>query len=287
MSGFIALHREAFEHPLLKDADRFRAWFWLVANAAWKPTRHDARGRMIEVARGQLCAGREHLAKVWKWSPSAVERFLARLETEQMIERETGQGKTIITICNYDKYQDSGDETGQLSGQQIGQKPDRNRTAKEQSNKETRYPSDTSYPQDDAGDAPADLIPEAADPPPAKPKRLPAAKRTVGIDHPLPDDWQPVLTPEAQRVVDGWPPGLFASQLAAFRDHAADKGRLSKDWQAAFRTWIRNTQIRTHQNDRSQAPRRTVAQPFRRDGAIAALDRQLADLGVIPPECAA
>ncbi|NBC37346.1 hypothetical protein GTZ99_12375 [Novosphingobium sp. FSY-8] len=282
MSGFIALHREAFSHPVLKDADRFRAWFWLVAHAAWKPTRHDARGRTITVERGQICAGREHLAKEWKWSPSAVERFLTRLETEQMIERETGQGKTIITICNYDKYQDFGAETEQLSGQQTGQKSDRNRTTKEQGKQGNNNPSDTSYPQD-LERAP---LPDAhSDEIPAKPKRKPPIKRTAGVDHPLPADWQPILTLDAQTTVDGWPPGMFDKQLAAFRDHAADKGRMSKDWQAAFRTWIRNAKIWTPANDqRPQAHRGIPARPQRVDGAIAALDRELHRTGAIPDE---
>jgi DNA-binding GntR family transcriptional regulator len=89
------------------------------------------RGKTITVERGQLCAGREWLAKEWGWSPSAVERFLSRLETEQMIEREAGQRKTVITICNYGKYQDAPGETGQSSEQKAEQKPDRNRTDKE------------------------------------------------------------------------------------------------------------------------------------------------------------
>lgn len=63
--------------------------------------------------------------------------------------------------------------------------------------------------------------------------KTPARKET-----PFSDDWVPILTPAAQKTVDGWPPGMFERQLAAFRDHAADKGRKSKDWQAAFRTWI-------------------------------------------------
>lgn len=58
--------------------------------------------------------------------------------------------------------------------------------------------------------------------------------------HPLPENWQPVLTPTAVKAVAGWPPGHFDTVLAAFLDHAADKGRLSKDWQAAFRTWLTN-----------------------------------------------
>jgi hypothetical protein len=54
--------------------------------------------------------------------------------------------KTVITICNYDKYQDVQDETGHMPGQQIGHKPDRNRTAKEQGNKETREPNGSHTP---------------------------------------------------------------------------------------------------------------------------------------------
>lgn len=165
MSGFIALDRSAFEHPLLRDADRFRAWFWLVAHAAWKPTRHDARGRTILLDRGQLCAGREYLAEKWGWSASAVERFLTRLETEQMIERESGQGKTVITICNYSKFQDVEEKTGQTSGQQTGQKPDRNRTTKEQGNKGTSY----SDPYGSGGGAQRPAPPEPLRPPPDDP----------------------------------------------------------------------------------------------------------------------
>ena len=55
---------------------------------------------------------------------------------------------------------------------------------------------------------------------------------------PLPDGWEPVLTDAAQEIVNRWPPGWLAARVAEFRDHATDKGRRSKDWQAAFRTWI-------------------------------------------------
>lgn len=58
----------------------------------------------------------------------------------------------------------------------------------------------------------------------------------------LPDGWEPKLTEKAQGVVNGWPDGKLETELIAFRDHAADKGRTSKDWQAAFRTWIGNTE---------------------------------------------
>src|SRR3546814_20210081 len=131
MSGFAILYRETTEHPLfVGDSARFGAWAWLVLKACWKPTKFNVGGSTITVERGQLCVSRSQLAAAWGWSPSAVERFLTRLQTEQMIERATGQGRTIITICNYDKYQDIGEESGQAPGQDNAQRTDSERTTK-------------------------------------------------------------------------------------------------------------------------------------------------------------
>lgn len=136
--GFFLMHRGWRENPVFKgEFSRADAWVWLIENTCWKPTRFDIKGKSVTLQRGQICASRERLATVWGWSPSAVERYLTRLKTEQMIERETGQGKSVITICNYDKYQSKSDETGQEIEQPTGQEPDRDRTAKEQGNKGT------------------------------------------------------------------------------------------------------------------------------------------------------
>lgn len=141
MSGTINMSRDAFEHPLLKDGDRFRAWFWMVSRACWKATKFDINGKLVELQRGQFATSRSTLADAWNWSPSAVERFLARLETEQMIGRETGQGRSIITICNYDKYQFQSDKAGQETEQATGQRSDSDRTAKEEGKNKPIEPS--------------------------------------------------------------------------------------------------------------------------------------------------
>lgn len=78
----------------------------------------------------------------------------------------------------------------------------------------------------------------------------------------LPADWRPNLTPAAQRVVDGWPPGKLEREVGAFRDHAADKGRKSKDWQAAFRKWIENADKWMPRNDRPTASNDTITNPM-------------------------
>lgn len=244
MSGFIALHREAFNHPLLKDADRFRAWFWLVANAAWKPTRHDARGRTIEVKRGQICAGREHLAKEWKWSPSAVERFLARLETEHMIERETGQGKSVITICNYDKYQDFSDETEHMSGQQIGQKSDRNRTAKEQGNKETREPIGSHIPP-----TPKRRAPRAGPISVEIPEWMPAEEWAAFLDMRKRKGAKPT-----DRAIH-----LLIGKLDTLRREGQPPGKVLD--QSTVKNWTDIYPLKDHHNDRNRPDQRHPDEP--------------------------
>jgi len=80
------------------------------------------------------------------------------------------------------------------------------------------------------------------------PTHTPVNKTPARKETPFPDQWEPILTPAAKQIVDGWPPGMFERQLASFRDHAADKGRKSKDWQAAFRTWINKADERKPKN---------------------------------------
>ena len=46
------------------------------------------------------------LADRWGWSRSKVTRFLKLLENEHQIEHQTNTITTLITIINYDKYQD-------------------------------------------------------------------------------------------------------------------------------------------------------------------------------------
>lgn len=53
----------------------------------------------------------------------------------------------------------------------------------------------------------------------------------------LPAGWTP--NHDAQALADGL--GLdLASELVKFRDAAASSGRVSRDWQAAFRLWLRH-----------------------------------------------
>ncbi|MFN3474066.1 MAG: hypothetical protein ACK4ZW_08480 [Blastomonas sp.] len=211
MSGFAAISRGMLDHPLFDgDSARAGAWLWMVLRACWKPTPYDVGGKIITLERGQLCASRAQMAKAWGWSPSAVERFLARLQTEQMIGRATGQGKSIITICNYAKYQDISDRPEQPTEQPTGQLPDSDRTTKEQGNQLTKE----------------------------------GKRETPRAETQIPDDWQPSeFGPDtkSREIVDSWTEKILAHQLEHFAAHHRKRGDKFKDWQAAWSTWVLNS----------------------------------------------
>lgn len=213
MTGFIVMKKDALDHPLLKDGDRFRAWFWMLSRAAWKPTPFDVGGKVITLQRGQLCVSIRQLSDAFGMSKSTVERFLTRLKNETMIGTETGHGKLVITICNYAKYQDvkkkARDESGTPDGTPAGQERD----TKEPSNHGT-------------------IVDEEANASPSKSReaRLNDFPVPVGVDQ---IDWEGLLqnrkakrspmTDSSYRSIikkldawgrDGWPPGPIMAEAA-------------------------------------------------------------------------
>lgn len=108
MTGYYVIAREAWDHPLFK-AEPFtelQAWFWMIGEASWcdKSVRVNNRA-VIELKRGQFVHARRYLASVWRWDESKVRRFLEKLVKAGNIDRLPTAEATIITICNYDKYQ--------------------------------------------------------------------------------------------------------------------------------------------------------------------------------------
>jgi hypothetical protein len=138
--GYIAISRAIFEHPLLKSKkpfSRLEAWQWLINAAGWIERGNRNKFGTIHTERGQLCITRRQLGDSWNWPKSNVDRFLRKLAQEGMIllgkalngpknnpkEGPTiGYPMTMVTICNYDKFQHIGrGRKGQSESQKAGQ----------------------------------------------------------------------------------------------------------------------------------------------------------------------
>ena len=108
MSGWILIHRRAWESngfPKEPFSER-EAWFWLIANAAWKPTEINVNGDVVSLHRGQFATTTRSMATVFRWSQAKAARFTKRLTKEGRIESRTDSRKTFITICKYEEYQE-------------------------------------------------------------------------------------------------------------------------------------------------------------------------------------
>jgi len=106
MSGWFAVKSGITQHPIFKGhPERLAIWIWLIDNAVWKDTPHDVKGKSVTIKRGAVCVSERRLAQEVGVGYQIVRTFLARLQTEHMINAEVTHGRTVITLCNYDKYQ--------------------------------------------------------------------------------------------------------------------------------------------------------------------------------------
>ena len=109
MAGTVNIARDLWNDPTFKDEEMSQreAWIWLIVNASWKPRMKRVGDQVVDLQRGQLAASTRFLADAWMWSEPRVRRYLAKLEDRRMIRRDTDAGVTVVTICNYDIYQNT------------------------------------------------------------------------------------------------------------------------------------------------------------------------------------
>jgi hypothetical protein len=229
--GVFAIDRSAWEHDFLADDQPFsrrEAWFWLVSEAAWKPHRRRIAGKVIELDRGQYVGSLRFIASKWHWSEPRVRRFLSGLISEGMVDAKADAGVTVITICNYDKYQ------------------------------RVSLPTDAKPESDDDAEATQERR-KVED---KENKEItPTSLRSVGERAKrgtrLPDAWEPTPPDHATSLMLVGAERLRV-ELEKFRDYwAAQPGQrgVKLDWNATFRNWIRN--VRPINGNRNSNPRAT------------------------------
>lgn len=107
--GWIKLHRSIQNHWLwdLEDEpfDRRSAFIDLLMLANHARRKVFFKNEIIYVERGQTITSIRKLCEKWNWSNTKVNNFLNLLESDGVIVMEKDTKKTVITICNYNKYQ--------------------------------------------------------------------------------------------------------------------------------------------------------------------------------------
>lgn len=114
MEGWISLHRQITENELWLSErfSRAQAWVDLLLSASYKPRTFFIRGIQINLNPGELAHSQLTLAKRWKWNFKTVVNFLKMLEKREMVETKTNNVTTVISIKNWNQYQNNGDQSG-------------------------------------------------------------------------------------------------------------------------------------------------------------------------------
>ncbi len=122
-TGWIILYRSIMENELYfkQTFTDIMAWIDLLMLANHKDGIFVMNGNRININRGQVGYSQKQLAQRWKWSRGKVKRYLNHLENEDQIEQVNVQAdkrlKSIITITNYDHFQEGEHMDGQVNGQ--------------------------------------------------------------------------------------------------------------------------------------------------------------------------
>lgn len=96
------------------------AFEWLIGEARWKPGMTNIGGRPVPLKRGQCSHSLRFMADKFQWSKKKVECFIEKMKLWGMIKTDKGTGQNIITICNYETYQNNGDAQGDSQGDSEG-----------------------------------------------------------------------------------------------------------------------------------------------------------------------
>lgn len=110
MTGYVRLHRSLIGHVAFRNDAEAMAFAWMIARAAWKPTRVRYKGKAISLNRGQLAISVRDMAEAMDRDKAWVERLFTRLKRETMVETVTQAGVSVVTICNYVEYQSKSEE---------------------------------------------------------------------------------------------------------------------------------------------------------------------------------
>ena len=137
MKGWIALHRQFTQWEWFDKPEMVQLFIYLLISA----THEDTQWRGITIKRGQIVTSLEKIAFATSLSVRTIRTCLNRLKTTNEITVVATNKQTLITICNYDKYQGVGTDSDKRNDKQSDMPTDKQTTNKRQTNdKQTTNP---------------------------------------------------------------------------------------------------------------------------------------------------
>lgn len=122
--GWVSIHRSVLDNFVWRDRpfNMGAAWIDLILMANHEEKKMPLDGHLFIIKRGQTFTSVRSLADRWGWSKVKVSRFLTLLEEDEMVKLERSKNGTLLTLVNYDNFQDCRDDKKTPSGHQTDTK---------------------------------------------------------------------------------------------------------------------------------------------------------------------
>jgi len=112
MSGWIKLHRSILEWEWYSDKNTKSVFIHLLLTANIE----NKRWHGIEILRGQTFTSIQSLSKELKLTSKQTRNCLTKLKSSGEIGIQGANNGTMITVCNYESYQDFEKQEGKQTG---------------------------------------------------------------------------------------------------------------------------------------------------------------------------
>ncbi|SFK99809.1 hypothetical protein SAMN04488518_113146 [Pseudovibrio ascidiaceicola] len=251
MSGWIRMERALYEHEALKGPLEWGCWGWLIANAAWRRKAVDRAGCKIDLEEGQLCFSLRFLAEKWGVTKDKTKRLLDKWQKWNLITIESATGGSVITICNYSKYQLVESESATASRHEVRQERDSNPTESATKKNNITNKQGNKKPASTGVDTFLENIQSAE----LFPADVTSKKRKSQSASRIAEDWALSEKGWEFALGKGLSPDQIEWQAQLFLNYwiqSSSKTAVKRDWDAAWRTWAMRAVERIIQSNETQ-----------------------------------
>lgn len=114
MEGWITLHRKFLTWEWFEKSEMVQLFIWLLLNANYA----DAKWQGVIIKRGQVLTTTSKIMEALRLSEQQARTCISRLKSTGEITCKSTNRYTIITICNYDRYQDDNFRNNEQNNEQ-------------------------------------------------------------------------------------------------------------------------------------------------------------------------
>lgn len=106
--GYIILHRQLQDHWMWQTSEPMtirEAWITILFKVNHCDNKVFVKGALYECKRGQSVMSIDSWCKLFNWQRGRVRSFFRSLQNDGMILINGSKYTTMLTVCNYDRYQ--------------------------------------------------------------------------------------------------------------------------------------------------------------------------------------